>query len=156
MVFFNGVYNLKCHGGKIAVSTDRKDSMKNILILLLISGFSFYSAHACESVLEPGPYQAGHQTWMLEDSSRGVAPYNNSMGSDTRKLVTEIWYPSDDVSGTISGKNAPLTASPGPFPLIVYSHGILSERMETVYIGTLPCRSRGCVHVVYRTRNQPV
>jgi len=108
--------------------------MKKILILLLISGFPFYSAGACESVLEPGPYQAGHQTWMLEDTSRGVAPYNNSMGSDTRKLVTEIWYPSDDVSWTISGRNAPLTASLGPFPLIVYSHGIMSERMETVYL----------------------
>jgi predicted dienelactone hydrolase len=110
------------------------DEMKKILILLLISGFPFYSAHARESVLEPGPYHAGHQTWMLEDTSRGVAPYKNSKGSDTRKLVTEIWYPSDDVCWTISGKNAPLTASPGPFPLIVYSHGIMSERMETVYL----------------------
>ena len=108
--------------------------MKKILILLLILSFPFYSARACESVLEPGPYQAGHQTWMLEDTSRGVAPYNNSKGSDTRKLVTEIWYPSDDVSWTISGRNAPLTLSPGPFPLIVYSHGIMSERMETVYL----------------------
>ena len=108
--------------------------MKKVLFLLLISGFPFYSAWACESVLESGPYQEGHQTWMLEDTSRGVAPYKNSKGSDTRKLVTEIWYPSDDVSLTISGRNAPLTASPGPFPLIVYSHGILSERMEAVYL----------------------
>ena len=108
--------------------------MKKILILLLISFFPFYSARACESVLEPGPYQAGHQTWMLEDTSRGVAPYKNSRGSDTRKLVTEIWYPSDDVRRAISGRNAPLTASPGPFPLIVYSHGIMSERMETAYL----------------------
>ena len=51
--------------------------MKKILILLLISGFPFYSARACESVLELGPYQAGHQTWILEDTSRGVAPYKN-------------------------------------------------------------------------------
>ena len=108
--------------------------MKKILILLLISSFPFYSARAFESVLEPGPYQAGHQTWMLEDTSRGVPPYKNSTGSDTRKLVTEIWYPSDDVSWTISGRHAPLTASPGPFPLIVYSHGIMSERMETEYL----------------------
>jgi predicted dienelactone hydrolase len=108
--------------------------MKKILLLLLISAFPFYSARASESVLEPGPYQAGHQTWMLEDFSRGVPSAKNSMGSDTRKLTTEIWYPSDDVSWTISGRNAPLTASPGPFPLIVYSHGILSERMETEYL----------------------
>jgi predicted dienelactone hydrolase len=110
------------------------DEMKRILILLLISGFPFYSAQARESVLEPGLYHAGHQTWVLEDTSRGVAPYKNSTGSDTRKLVTEIWYPSDDVSWTISGKNAPLTASPGPFPLIIYSHGIMSERREAAYL----------------------
>ena len=110
------------------------DEMKRILILLLISGFPFYSAQARESVLEPGPYHAGHQTWVLEDTNRGVAPDKNSKGSDTRKLVTEIWYPSDDVSWTISGKNAPFTASPGPFPLIIYSHGIMSERREAAYL----------------------
>ena len=108
--------------------------MKKLLIMLLISGCPFYCARADESALEPGTYQAGRQTWMLEDTSRGVAPYKNSMGSDTRKLVTEIWYPSDDVRRAISGRNAPRTASPGPFPLIVYSHGIMSERMETAYL----------------------
>jgi predicted dienelactone hydrolase len=102
--------------------------------MVLISGFPFYSARAGEPALEPGPYQAGHQTWMLEDTSRGVAPYKNSRGSDTRKLVTEIWYPSDDVRQAVSGRSAPLTASHGPFPLIVYSHGIMSERMETAYL----------------------
>ncbi len=108
--------------------------MKKLLIMLLISGVPFYSALAGESVLEPGPYQAGHRTWTLEDASRGVAPYKNSRGPDTRKLVTEIWYPSDDARRTISGRNAPLTESPGPFPLIVYSHGIMSERMEPAYL----------------------
>ena len=105
-----------------------------ILIILLISGFPFYTVCAFESVLEPGPYRAGHQTWMLEDTSRGVAPYKNNKGSSTRKLVTEIWYPCDDLSWTIAGRNAPITASPGPFPLIVYSHGIMSERHEPAYM----------------------
>ncbi len=108
--------------------------MEKLIIIVLMSCLPFYSALAGDSVLEPGPYQAGHRTWTLEDASRGVAPYKNSRGSDTRKLVTEIWYPSDDIRRTISGRNAPFTASPGPFPLIVYSHGIMSERMEPAYL----------------------
>ena len=105
-----------------------------IVCCLLLSPL-FVTAAFEEPHLGRSLFKTGHQTWRLEDKTRSVDPYNNNAGSDTRVLVTEIWYPSDDVTGTLLGKNAPVTRSPGPFPLIIYSHGILSERMECAYLG---------------------
>jgi predicted dienelactone hydrolase len=108
---------------------------KLTIVCFLFLSPLFSTAAFEEPGLGTSPFKAGHQTWRLEDKTRGVDPYNNTAGSDTRLLVTEIWYPSDDVNGTVWGKNAPVTRSLGPFPLIIYSHGILSERMECAYLG---------------------
>jgi predicted dienelactone hydrolase len=121
--------------------------MKKLLLIMVVSAVQIYSAQAGQPVLDPGPYRAGHRTWMLEDTTRGVPAYKNSRGSATRKLATEIWYPSD-VSRPFSGRNAPLTASAGPFPLVVYSHGIMSERGEAAYLARY-LATQGVVFVAF-------
>jgi predicted dienelactone hydrolase len=55
----------------------------------------------------------------LVDSSRSTPALGGSKGSPERILETTVWYPEE---------------APGPRPLVVYSHGYLSERGEARYL----------------------
>lgn len=107
------------------------------------------SRHLAERVYPPfdlgptaffGPHPVGVRTIVLVDSSRP-----NPVGAGSRTLTTEIYYPStaEAVAGVprdvVALLGIPLfptpsyrdvAAAPGPFPLIVYSHGGGGIRFE--------------------------
>lgn len=69
--------------------------------------------------LEAGPHSIGEQSFVFVDSSRPTDENRGVPGKPDRTLNTTIWYPQD------------LT---GSLPLIVHSHGIVSERTELAYL----------------------
>ena len=87
-------------------------------------------------VLEPGPYGVGTTTIRLEDTTRPTMPSNGYPGSDSRVLVTEIWYPiSRDLEAPPNGlRDAPVNTEGAPYPLIVYSHGFSDMRFGGGYL----------------------
>ena len=56
-------------------------------------------------------------TMTFIDTSRPTPPWNGMPGKPSRTLVTTIWYPA-----RVSGSDA--TAGDGPYPLIVFAHGL--------------------------------
>jgi dienelactone hydrolase len=51
------------------------------------------------------------------DTSRPTPPWNGMPGKSSRTLVTTIWYPA-------RGSGPGATAGDGPYPLIVFAHGL--------------------------------
>lgn len=104
------------------------------MILLFVSGLACHSEPAeptdtaTEDVLSlltgVGPYSAGYRESSLD--------YPDPAGGGDRSLRLAIWYPSADTEGEapryydlFDGEGAFLDAdpAPGPFPLVVFSHG---------------------------------
>jgi len=87
-------------------------------------------------VLQPGPYGVGVTTITFVDSSRPTMPNGTFAGLPSRTLATEIWYPTDSQPDTTptSARDAPLTHSGAPFPLVLYSHGLDSHRTDGAYL----------------------
>lgn len=72
-------------------------------------------------MLQPGPYTVEWEDVELVDSSRPTQASGDYAGSDSRRLLTRIWWPAgDDLEQ--------------PQPLLVYSHGFMSSREEAEYI----------------------
>lgn len=76
-----------------------------------------------DQVAAPGPYAVGMRTLDLVDASRPTPPNGAFPGAPERTLVTDVYYPAAQ-----KGSDAPLL--PGPWPLVVYSHGYMSMRGE--------------------------
>lgn len=77
-----------------------------------------------EEVAALGPHPVGTRTLELVDASRPTPPNGDFEGAPSRTLVTDVFYPA-----TEAGSDAPL--APGPWPLVIYSHGYLSTRAES-------------------------
>lgn len=84
--------------------------------------------------LEPGPYRVGAVTVVFKDEARGG-----------RVLRTEIWYPADPNAPApaspkprgVFGKTVAiegLPPAPGPFPLLVFSHGAFAVREQSSFL----------------------
>jgi len=79
--------------------------------------------------LEPGPYAVATQELLLVDSTRPTARNRDVPEKPDRRFPSTLWYP-DDFNG--------------PYPLIVHSHGIVSNRTELAYLAEA-LASRGYV-----------
>ena len=78
--------------------------------------------------LRPHDHGVGMIVETFVDHSRSTPAHNGEPGFPSRTLVTSIWYPAAvRASATPKANAAPDTAD-GPYPLIVFSHGL----------GTLP------------------
>lgn len=84
------------------------------------------TAYGLERFERLGPYRVGRINVRLRDLSRPTAANGRFRGLPYRELDTSIWYPAS--SGF--GFGAPRLAGGGPFPLILYSHGLYSSRNE--------------------------
>lgn len=71
-------------------------------------------------VLESGPYPVEEVDLTLVDESRPTQPNNDYPGAETRTLVTTVWYPGGDAGSQL--------------PLIIYSHGFMSNRQGGNYL----------------------
>jgi predicted dienelactone hydrolase len=87
-------------------------------------------------VLKPGPYGVGVTTMTLEDTSRPTMANGSFPGAPNRTLVTEIWYPAAAAGdATIAEqRDAPVDGRDAPYPLIIYSHGFMSDRRGGAYL----------------------
>jgi len=70
--------------------------------------------------LRAGPWEVGRRDLRLVDTSRPTPPNGDFGGAPTRTLQTRVWFPKD---------------APGDRPLVIYSHGFLSQRGEGGYLG---------------------
>ena len=68
--------------------------------------------------LQDGPYRVASRDYQFVDSSRPTAENRGVPGQPDRSLVTTLWYPEN---------------GPAQMPLVIHSHGILSERTELNY-----------------------
>lgn len=85
---------------------------------------------ASAGLLEPGGYRVGETELILVDGSRGTPGNGTYPGADDRTLTLSLWYPEGEVAGDS--------------PLVVYSHGFMSNRSEGDYIARA-LASRGYV-----------
>jgi predicted dienelactone hydrolase len=83
---------------------------------------------SAEALTERGPFAVGVTTLTLVDESRPTDANGDSADADSRTLVTEVWYPAEGPAAAGEARDAPLNRAAAPYPLIVYSHGILGNR----------------------------
>jgi dienelactone hydrolase len=84
------------------------------------------TAYGAERFERLGPHRVGRINLRLRDVSRPTAPNGSFRGQPYRELDTSVWYPAS--AGFRWG--APKLLEGGPFPLILYSHGLYSSRSE--------------------------
>jgi predicted dienelactone hydrolase len=101
--------------------------LKLLLALLAIAFAGLLSAYglsrapgpdplsASAQRLRPGPLRVASAERTLVDASRPTPAHGDFAGASSRTLETTLWFPE---------------SSPGPHPLLVYSHGFMSWRRE--------------------------
>jgi len=67
-----------------------------------------------------GPHHVSLQTISWVDTSRPTMPNRDFKGRDSRELKGRIWFPADKEGA--------------PYPLVIYSHGYMSQYKEGEYI----------------------
>jgi pimeloyl-ACP methyl ester carboxylesterase len=73
-----------------------------------------------QQIYRRGPHQVTHQSISWVDTSRPTMPNRDFKGRDSRELKGRIWFPADKEGA--------------PYPLVVYSHGYMSQYKEGEYI----------------------
>jgi hypothetical protein len=73
-------------------------------------------------------YAVGMATDTFVDSHRTTPAWNGSPELPTRTLVTTILYPATGPTGGTATPGAAPDKSAGPFPLIVFAHGLVVRR----------------------------
>ena len=80
---------------------------------------------------KPGPYKVATLDITFEDTTRPIPQTKAHAAAPSRTLVTTIYYPARD--GFAFPGVSP-RAAPGPFPLMMYSHGYSSSRSEATTV----------------------
>jgi predicted dienelactone hydrolase len=101
------------------------------LVVAACGGSELDSAAVIRDTVAAGPYSVGVTTIELVDDSRPTEANHEYPGSDTRTLPVEVWYPAD-ATGADPVRDAPLDTADAPYPLIVFSHGLSSNRLLSV------------------------
>ena len=83
---------------------------------LLLSSMALPLVGAPSVAAAAGSTLVATTTMTLVDTSRSTPPWDAMPGKPSRTLVTTIWYPAR-ASGSVA-------ASGGPYPLIVFAHGL--------------------------------
>ena len=99
-----------------------------VLMVLICLGIAGYVAtgperpnpeSASAAWLEPGAYQVGHAELIFVDDTRPTGENRGFAAKPQRTLPTTVWFPIE------------LKAD---LPLIIHSHGVVSNRKEMVYL----------------------
>jgi predicted dienelactone hydrolase len=73
------------------------------------------------------PYRVGFETVTFVDHSRGTPANGSAPAMPDRTLQTSILYPATGAPSANPVANAPESHNGGPFPLIVFAHGLDSD-----------------------------
>ncbi len=96
-----------------------------LAVLLLGRQPTPIAAHTMtSSILASKQFDVGRQDIRLVDNSRATQANNEFVGSDQRVLQTSFWFPLNEQGSVAAGKH----------PLIVYSHGLSSSRLNGRHI----------------------
>ncbi len=76
-----------------------------------------------------GALGVGVRTLELDDADRVTPASGTQPELPSRRLTVEVWYPSADGSVGAAARDAKV--SPGPHPLVVWSHGFTSTRLDS-------------------------
>lgn len=94
-----------------------------------------WTAGTCLDPRAFGPYAPGHRivTWVKDSVVSPGTP---------RTLATSVWYPAAAGSGPIDPStggvaNAPLDGSGGPYPLVLFSHGLCGIPTQSKFLTPL-------------------
>jgi len=94
-----------------------------------------WTAGTCYDPRDEGPYTAGVQTisWTKDSAASPGTP---------RTLDTVVWYPTTKGSGPVDPTSrgvvdAPLDASGGPYPVILFSHGSCGYPLQSTFLTPL-------------------
>jgi predicted dienelactone hydrolase len=85
-----------------------------------------------DSAVNPGAHGVGVTTLELVDRSRSLEANADFAGADERAIPVEVWYPAEAAAGSRESRDAPLDASDGPYPLIVFAHGFSGTRVQSI------------------------
>jgi len=90
-----------------------------------------WAAGTCNDVRDAGAYAPGFREIVYVKDSV------NSPGTP-RTLATSIWYPAPAGSGPVANTggvtNAPVDASGGPYPLVLFSHGSCGYPQQSLFL----------------------
>jgi len=90
------------------------------------------SAPRTARLLERGPFGIGVATLPLVDPTRATPANGSFPGAAVRSLPTELWYPAADPALS-DARNAPAASAAGGFPLVVFGHGLGSQRADIAF-----------------------
>jgi fermentation-respiration switch protein FrsA (DUF1100 family) len=100
----------------------RVDLRLALLLLACVAGCS--DADRGATTFGNGPYAVGYHELMLVDVSRPTPANGDAPAQSTRTLKTRVYYPAAGAVSDSETVDAPALASDGPFPLIVFAHGL--------------------------------
>lgn len=112
-----------------------------LLFLRSIVGARCPDGATTQDFLAPGSYGVGVRTLPLVDETRPTAAHGAIPAELSRKLTTEVWYPTAPHAGSPL-RDVP--AAGGRFPLVLYSHGYSDNRTGEAYIAEA-LASRGII-----------
>ena len=75
-----------------------------------------------EEWLQSGPFSVGFSDFVLVDASRETMANGDAPALSNRTFPTSIWYPEN---------------GEGNYPLVIHSHGFVSERTDLAYVAEL-------------------
>jgi predicted dienelactone hydrolase len=87
--------------------------------------------NAIDACTRPGPHGVGVTTLKLVDKSRRIERNYWYRGNKHRALPTEVWYPSAGGKPGKEKRNAPIDGGAGPYPLIIFAHGLAGVRRQS-------------------------
>jgi fermentation-respiration switch protein FrsA (DUF1100 family) len=92
------------------------------LAILLLASLAGCSDR--ETSFGTGPYAVGFHEYVFVDASRPTPANGDVPGKSTRTLLTRVYYPAEGPIADAETRDAPPLTTDGPFPLIVFSHGL--------------------------------
>jgi dienelactone hydrolase len=96
-----------------------------LLLGLLPAGLPSASTDAAEAAtVVPAKFAVGVVTVIFVDPHRTTPPWNASPELPSRTLVTTILYPAAGPAGAMPIRGAAADKGAGPFPLVVFAHGL--------------------------------
>ncbi len=86
-------------------------------------------------LLEAGPHIVASRTLTLIDTERPTQANGTKPAKNSRSLKTTIWYPAQPRAAEILRPGpTPLAETEAGFPLVIYSHGFMSNRKGSRYL----------------------